>query len=84
MSKELKLSEATSEKRLEITEIKAGGEIKRQLSIMGLHVHDVLIKESWAKWGPILIKNISNSQSKLALGRTLADLIIVKYCIESL
>ncbi len=74
----IKLTDAPADKKLKIKEITAGGDIKRHLTIMGLHVNDILIKQTWAKWGPVLVQNLSNSESKVAIGRGLADKIIVE------
>ncbi len=75
----MNLAEAPAEKKLKITEINAGGDLRKRLGVIGLHVNDVLVKQTWAKWGPILILNESNSNAKIAIGRGLADKIIVKF-----
>lgn len=77
--KRINLSEAPAEKTLKVLEINAGSDVKKRLSVMGLHINDSLIKQTWAKWGPILVQNESNSNSKVAIGRGLADKIIVEY-----
>ena len=79
MKGQINLAEAPAERQLKILEIQAGGDIKKRLSVLGLHVNDVLIKQTWAKWGPILVLNQSNSNAKVAIGRGLADKIIVEF-----
>lgn len=74
-----KLSDAPALIDLRIVSIDAGADSKKRLSSMGLHVNDVLIRITNAKWGPILIQNNSNSDSKVALGRGMAEKIIVEY-----
>ncbi len=76
---QINLSDAPAEKRLKVLNINAGQDIKKRLSVMGLHINDVLIKQTWAKWGPILVENTSNSNSKVAIGRGLADKIMVEF-----
>lgn len=78
MSK-ISLTSAPVEKRLVIKEINAGMDVKMRLNVMGIHKGDELIKHTWAKWGPILVQNISNSDSKVALGRGLAEKIFVEF-----
>lgn len=75
----INLAEAPSERRLKVLEINAGADIRKRLSVMGLHVDDVLIKQTWAKWGPVLVENISNGSAKMAIGRGLADKIMVEF-----
>ena len=43
------------------------------------YIDDELIKLNNPKWGPILVQNISNGTNKLALGRGLAENILVEY-----
>ena len=73
------LSEAAAEKKLKINAILSGKEALRRLSSMGIHVDDELIKLNNPKWGPILIQNLSNGTNKIALGRGLAENILVEY-----
>lgn len=75
----INLAEAPAERKLRVLEINAGSDVKKRLNVMGLHINDVLIKQTWAKWGPILVQNESNSNAKIAIGRGLADMIIVEF-----
>ena len=79
MMAKITLTSAPADRRLVIKEINAGLDIKKRLNVMGLHVNDELIKHTWAKWGPVLVQNTSNSGAKVALGRNLAEMIIVEY-----
>ncbi len=73
------LTEADSKKNIIIKEIISGMRAKRKLSSMGLHINDLLIKLNDSGQGPVLIENVSNGNYKLALGRGLAEKIIVEY-----
>lgn len=77
----MKLSEAPIETRLKVLEIIPPNNSKKRLNSLGLHVNDFLFKLNTVAWGPVLIENISNSMTKIALGRGIADMIIVR--IES-
>lgn len=75
----MSLVEAPSEIMLKINEILSGNEMRRKLSNLGLHVDDVVIKVNDNKWGPVLLQNLTNDYVKVALGRGLAEKIIVTY-----
>ncbi|MFH1051812.1 MAG: FeoA family protein [bacterium] len=75
----MSLTEAVTEKKLRINAILSGKEALRRLSSMGIHVDDELIKLNNPKWGPILVQNLSNGTNKMALGRGLAEKILVEY-----
>lgn len=74
----MSLSEAPAERKLKISNIISGIEAKRKLSSLGLRVNDMLIKKNDSRWGPILVQNLSTGALKVALGRGLADKIIVE------
>ena len=74
---EVRLTEAPKGKDLEILYIKAGTEARRRLNSMGFHIGDVVLKLSNGKWGPVIVQNISSHTTKTALGRGLAEKIIV-------
>ncbi|MDD8014009.1 MAG: FeoA domain-containing protein [Acidobacteriota bacterium] len=61
-----------------IVEIKAGMEAKRKLLSMGLHVGDVIVKLNQPHWSPVLIRNLTSSSSKIAIGQGLAKKILVR------
>lgn len=77
--KNIDLAEAPAERKLKVTSINAGADIRKRLNVMGIHINDILVKQTWAKWGPILVMNESNGNSKLAIGRGLADKIFVEF-----
>ncbi|ROL61398.1 ferrous iron transport protein A [Bacteroidetes/Chlorobi group bacterium ChocPot_Mid] len=77
--KKMSLAEAQAEKKLKINSIATGKEALRRLTAMGIHIDDEIIKLNNPKWGPVLVQNISNGQNKLALGRGLAEKILVEY-----
>lgn len=75
----MSLEDAESAKKIKIKDIQSGIELKRKLNTIGIRVDDFVIKLNNNNWGPVLIQNISNGSSKLALGRELAGKIIVEY-----
>jgi Fe2+ transport system protein FeoA len=75
----MSLVEAPVNFKLKISDIQSGMEAKRQLNHIGLHEDDLLIKVNNNKWGPVLIRNLSNGISKIAIGRGLAEKILVEY-----
>jgi len=76
---QINLAEAPAERKLKVVQVNAGSDIKKHLSVLGIHIDDILVKQTWAKWGPILVSNESNGYSKVAIGRGLADKIMVEY-----
>lgn len=73
-----KLTTAPKDETLEIVEINSGMTAKRRLNSMGVYINDILKKYNDAKWGPVLVENQSSNIAKIALGRKLAEKIIVK------
>lgn len=73
------LIDAPAEKNLRVVDVQAGKDIRQHLGIMGIHINDIIIKQNWAKWGPVLILNKSNSNAKIAVGRGLAEKIYVEF-----
>lgn len=73
------LADAPPDILLVIRDFNSDPEINRRLQSMGLHLNDNLIKLNNSKWGPILLQNVTNQANKLALGRDLADKILVAY-----
>lgn len=62
---------------LKIMEICSESDEKRRLTSLGIHIDDVVLKINAAKWGPLLVKNVSTRANKIAICRFLADKIIV-------
>lgn len=75
----MSLTEAPIETKLQIIGIDSGEHSKRKLSSMGIQIDNFIVKLNDTKWGPVLVKNPENGMNKLALGRHLAEKIIVKY-----
>jgi len=75
----INLLEAPPDVELEVKEINAGTFASKRLVSMGLHTGDKLVKFGKASWGPVLIKNVSLNASKIAIGRRLANKILVTY-----
>lgn len=73
-----KLSEAPRNHKFKILEFELDRNIKHRLNTMGIHFKDEYVKENSSTWGPVLIQNISNHASRIALGRNLATKILVE------
>jgi len=73
------LLEAPADMNLKVVYVQAGRDIRQHLGVMGIHINDILVKQNWAKWGPILVLNKSNSNAKVAIGRGLAEKIFVEF-----
>lgn len=78
LTDELRLTDAPARKKLRIIRIDAGINAKRRLNSMGFHAGDVLLRLTNGKWGPVLVQNISNNSSKIALGKGLAGKVIIE------
>jgi Fe2+ transport system protein FeoA len=75
----MRLSEAPVNVELRVREIMTGKEAKKKLITIGIRTDELLLKLSGAKWGPILVKPLSYSSSKIAIGRGIANKIEVSY-----
>jgi Fe2+ transport system protein FeoA len=75
----MSLLEAPTDTTLKIVQICSGIEAKRKLTSLGIHINDSLVKLNEAKWGPLLVQNLSNGNDKIAVGRGLASNIIVSF-----
>lgn len=73
-----KLSEAPSNQKFKILGFELENSIKHKLYTMGIHFNDDYIKQNNASWGPVLIQNLSNHATRIALGRNLANKIFVE------
>lgn len=72
----MNLLEAPANIELEVLEINAGDTVKKRLISMGIHAGDRLMRFT-RPWGPVLIKNVTTDSSKIALGKGLAEKIVV-------
>lgn len=75
------LTEANDEKVLKVVSIEAGKNVKQRLIVLGLHPNDLIQVISNPGFGPILIKNLSKDNARIAIGRGIAQKIKVD-CIH--
>ncbi len=72
------LSEARNEKIVKIISINASKGAKYKLLSLGLHPNDIIQILSNPSFGPLLIKNISKDNARIAIGRVIAEKIQVE------
>ncbi len=72
------LSEARNEKIVKIISINASKGAKYKLLSLGLHPNDIIQILSNPSFGPLLIKNISKDNARIAIGRGIAEKIQVE------
>lgn len=77
--KNINLEHAPAQTELEVLAINAGRFARKRLISMGIHTGDKLMKFNDASWGPVLIQNVTLNSSKIAIGRRLAQKILVRY-----
>ena len=75
----INLEEAPANSELEVLDIDAGHFAYKRLIAMGIHPGDKLKKFNDSSWGPVLVQNITLNSSKIAIGRRLAQKILVSY-----
>ncbi|MFN3305845.1 MAG: ferrous iron transport protein A [Candidatus Kapaibacteriota bacterium] len=75
---EMLLSEARNEKIVKIVSINASKGAKHKLLSLGLHPNDIIQILSNPSFGPLLIKNISKDNARIAIGRGIAQKIQVE------
>jgi len=74
----MSLSQAPQDARLKIIEFQGGHGLRRRLMALGLHKNDIIQLDSRSILrGPVLVRNL-NSDTSLALGRGIANKIIVE------
>lgn len=73
-----KLTEAPTDKSFMISNFNLDIDSRHRLHTMGIHLKDVFIKQNSSNFGPILIQNLSNNSTKIALGRELAEKIVIE------
>ncbi len=72
------LTQAPRGKHLKIVAIQGGSEVRRRLFSLGFHINDTIDLDSKSiMGGPVLIRNI-NSDSTVAVGRGIAQKILVE------
>ena len=78
----ISLIQAPSDKPLRITEISGGHGVRRRLLALGFHKSDIIELDSRSiLHGPVLIKNLT-SDTSVALGRGVAQKILVEVIDE--
>ena len=75
----MSLADAPNNINLKVSNISSREDFRRRLFSMGVFINDLVTKQNVNKNGPVLIKNLSNGSSKIALGRILANQIFVEY-----
>jgi len=75
----INLLDAPSNTELEVLEINAGHKAKARLISMGLHMGDKVLKYNENSWCPVLIRNVTLNSAKIAIGKRLAEKIMVRY-----
>jgi Fe2+ transport system protein FeoA len=73
------LLEAPANKALVVLEINAGDAARMRLISMGIHIGDRLMKFNDCSWCPVLVRNITQNSSKIAIGQLLAAKILVRH-----
>jgi len=74
----ISLTDAPGNKRLKIIEILGGYGIRRKLLSLGFHKNDIIELDSKTIFkGPVLVKDVSSGTS-VALGRGIAQKIMVE------
>lgn len=74
---QIDLLHAPVDRELTVMDILAGPHPRRRLISMGIHPGDRVIKYRSANWGPVLIRNVTQNATRIAIGRGLAQKIIV-------
>jgi len=74
---QIDLLHAPDDREVTVKDILAGPCPRRRLISMGIHPGDRLIKYRSAHWGPVLVRNVTQNATRIAIGRGLARKIIV-------
>ncbi|MCX7908242.1 MAG: ferrous iron transport protein A [Ignavibacteria bacterium] len=72
------LSEVNNEKVVKVVAIDTGNIAKQRLLALGIHPNDILQVVSNPSFGPVLIKNLSKDNARIAIGRGIAQKIKVE------
>lgn len=76
---ELKLTDAVNDRRFVIKSIDSGKEAKLRLHTMGIHSRGMYEKKGGNGNGPVLISNLLNNSTPIAIGRNIASRILIEY-----
>lgn len=72
------LSEVNNNDIVKVVSIDAGKNAKQRLYALGIHPNDVIQVISNPSFGPILVKNLSKDNTRVAIGRGIAQQIKVE------
>ena len=73
-----KLSDISKEDKFKIMQFDIDIDSRHRLLTMGVHSNDLFVRLNESKFGPILIKNLSNNATSIAVGRDLAERIYIE------
>lgn len=76
---ELNLLQAEIGRNFVIEKIDLDKESKLRLHTMGIHARNIYVKTGGNSASPVLINNVSNMSTPIALGQNLASNIIISY-----
>jgi Fe2+ transport system protein FeoA len=76
---EMLLAEVNNDKIVKVVSIDSGKGAKQRLLSLGLHINDIVEIVSNPRFGPVLIKNLSKNNARIAIGRGIAEKIQVEY-----
>ncbi|PKL84756.1 MAG: hypothetical protein CVV22_11250 [Ignavibacteriae bacterium HGW-Ignavibacteriae-1] len=77
--KELNLLQAELGRNFVIEKIDLDKESKLRLHTMGIHARNIYVKTGGNSASPVLISNVSNMSTPIALGQNLASNIYISY-----
>jgi Fe2+ transport system protein FeoA len=77
--KELNLLQAELGRNFVIEKIDLDKESKLRLHTMGIHARNIYVKTGGNSASPVLISNVSNMSTPIALGQNLASTIYISY-----
>lgn len=72
------LSETNNDQIVKIVAIETGKNAKQRLLALGIHPEDIVQVVSNPAFGPILIRNLSKDNARIAIGRGIAQKIKVE------
>ncbi|MCX7879541.1 MAG: ferrous iron transport protein A [Ignavibacteria bacterium] len=75
------LSEVDNNVIVRVVEINTNEKAKQRLLALGLHINDVIQIISNSNFSPILIKNITKNDARIAIGRGIAQKIEVEQVV---
>lgn len=73
-----KLTDIENNLTFKIIEFNLDQESKRRLSNLGIYRHDLFEKQAGNGSGPVVIRNITCNSTPIAIGRNLAEGIVIE------